>query len=134
MTETVSLIADLHMVRCGGCKVLVDDPLETKCSVCGATFDRVVSNHVGLARRLNSDRGLEEEEPVAEPAPAPTADSGDLVAVPRSLLSDLAAASGDGVSAALAKLAESAPGIGADDVASAAGDAATAAREAGSLA
>ena len=56
MTEIVPLIADLHTVRCGGCKVLVDDPLIVKCSICGATFDRVVSNHVGLANRLNSER------------------------------------------------------------------------------
>ena len=74
MTESVSLVADLHTVRCGGCKVLVDDPLAVKCAFCGATFDRVVSNHVGLAKRLMSQRaggdGGDEQEAEAGDAAA----------------------------------------------------------------
>ena len=135
MTEIVPLIADLHTVRCGGCKVLVDDPLIVKCSICGATFDRVVSNHVGLANRLNSERsGTGDGETEAEEATA----TEELVAVPRGLLTDLAGAlaeiDGAGqVAAATSKLAESAPAVDAGDNAGAAGEAAAAARKAGSL-
>ena len=135
MTEIVPLIADLHTVRCGGCKVLVDDPLIVKCSICGATFDRVVSNHVGLANRLNSERsGTGDGETEAEEATA----TEELVAVPRGLLTDLAEAlaeiDGAGqVAAATSKLAESAPAVDAGDNAGAAGEAAAAARKAGSL-
>ena len=135
MTEIVPLIADLHTVRCGGCKVLVDDPLIVKCSICGATFDRVVSNHVGLANRLNRERsGTGDGETEAEEATA----TEELVAVPRGLLTDLAEAlaeiDGAGqVAAATSKLAESAPAVDAGDNAGAAGEAAAAARKAGSL-
>ena len=135
MTEVFPLIADLHTVRCGSCKVLVDDPLVVKCSICGATFDRVVSNHVGLANRLNSERsGTGDGETEAEEATA----TEELVAVPRGLLSELAGAlaeiEGAGqVAAATSKLAETAPAIDAGDDAGAAGEAAAAARKAGSL-
>ena len=90
MTESVSLVADLHTVRCGGCKVLVDDPLAVKCAFCGATFDRVVSNHVGLAKRLMSQRaggdGGDEQEAEAGDAAA----TQELVSVSRSVLAELA--------------------------------------------
>ena len=134
MTETAPLIADLHTVRCGGCKVLVEDPLVVKCSICGATFDRVVSNHVGLAKRLMNQRSGSGEDDVAEETSA----AEELVAVPRSVLSDLAGAlagidGAGGAAAAVAKLAESAPAVDAGDAADAAGEAAAAAREAGSL-
>ena len=137
MTEIVPLIADLHTVRCGSCKVLVDDPLIVKCSICGATFDRVVSNHVGLANRLNSERSgtaTDDGEAEAEEATA----TEELVAVPRGLLSELAGAlaeiEGAGqVAEATSKLAETAPAIDAGDDAGAAGEAAAAARKAGSL-
>ena len=135
MTEVFPLIADLHTVRCGSCKVLVDDPLVVKCSICGATFDRVVSNHVGLANRLNSERsGAATDDGEAEEATAIE----ELVAVPRGLLSELAGAlaeiEGAGqVAAATSKLAETAPTVDAGDDAGAASEAATAARKAGSL-
>ena len=137
MTEIVPLIADLHTVRCGGCKVLVDDPLIVKCSICGATFDRVVSNHVGLANRLNSERsGAGDDD--GETETGETTATEELVAVPRGLLTDLAGAlaeiDGAGqVAAATSKLAESAPAVDAGDNAGAAGEAAAAARKAGSL-
>ena len=90
MTESVSLVAALHTVRCGGCKVLVDDPLAVKCAFCGATFDRVVSNHVGLAKRLMSQRaggdGGDEQEAEAGDAAA----TQELVSVSRSVLAELA--------------------------------------------
>ena len=138
MTETASLIADLHTIRCGGCKVHVEDPLVVSCTFCGATFDRVVSNHVGLAKRLMGQRtGLNTDETAAEDAAETTATE-ELVAVPRSLLSDLAGARGgiDGAgtgAAAATKLAESAPVVDAGSSTQAAVDAATAAREVGSL-
>ena len=139
MTETASLIADLHTIRCGGCKVHVEDPLVVSCTFCGATFDRVVSNHVGLAKRLIGQRtesGI--DEAAAEEDTAEATATEELVAVPRSVLSDLASALGeiDGAGAAAAaatKLAESAPVVDAGSSAQAAVEAASAAREAGSL-
>lgn len=55
-TNTASIIVDLRNARCSICKVLVHDPLAKTCHGCGATFDRVVSNHVGLARKLQQER------------------------------------------------------------------------------
>ena len=140
MTETASLIVDLHTIRCGGCKVHVEDPLIVSCTFCGATFDRVVSNHVGLAKRLMGQRADLETDEAAEEDTVEATATEELVAVPRSVLSDLASALGgiDGVGAAAAaaaatKLAESAPVVDAGSSAQAAVEAATAAREAGSL-
>jgi hypothetical protein len=138
MTETASLIVDLHTIRCGGCKVHVEDPLIVSCTFCGATFDRVVSNHVGLAKRLMGQRADLETDEAAEEDTAEATATEELVAVPRSVLSDLASALGeiDGAGAAAAaatKLAESAPVVDAGSSAQAAVEAASAAREAGSL-
>ena len=129
MVETASLIADMHAVRCGDCKVIVEDPMAIKCTICGAVFDRVVSNHVGLAARLNSSRaGLQPETEADE----------ELVAVPRSVLAAVAGALGKieavaGAAAVVAALAEGAPAVDAGEVAEAAVAAAESAREAGSL-
>ena len=138
MTETASLIVDLHTIRCGGCKVHVEDPLIVSCTFCGATFDRVVSNHVGLAKRLMGQRADLETDEAAEEDTAEATATEELVAVPRSVLSDLASALGeiDGAGAAAAaatKLAESAPVVDAGSSAQTAVEAASAAREAGSL-
>jgi rRNA maturation endonuclease Nob1 len=54
--NTASLIADLHNVRCGQCKVLVRDIGADQCESCGAQFDRVVSNHVGVAKKVQALR------------------------------------------------------------------------------
>ena len=138
MTETASLIVDLHTIRCGGCKVHVEDPLVVSCTFCGATFDRVVSNHVGLAKRLIGQRADSGTDEADEEETAEATATEELVAVPRSVLSDLASALGgiDGAGAAAAaatKLAESAPVVDAGSSAQAAVEAASAAREAGSL-
>ena len=138
MTETASLIVDLHTIRCGGCKVHVEDPLVVSCTFCGATFDRVVSNHVGLAKRLMGQRADSGTDEAAEEDTAEATATEELVAVPRSVLSDLASALGkiDGAGAATAaatKLAESAPVVDAGSSAQAAVEAASAAREGGSL-
>ena len=90
MTEIISLVADLHTVRCGGCKVLVDDHLAVKCAFCGATFDRVVSNHVGLAKRLMSQRAADEGGDDEETEAGEAESTEELVTVSRSVLSDLA--------------------------------------------
>lgn len=138
MTETASLIVDLHTIRCGGCKVHVEDPLVVSCTFCGATFDRVVSNHVGLAKRLIGQRADSGTDEAAEEDTAEATATEELVAVPRSVLSELASALGeiDGAATAAAaatKLAESAPVVDAGSSAQAAVEAASAAREAGSL-
>jgi len=111
MTTTASLIVDLHTVRCGGCKVAISDPLTLECPMCGASFDRVVSNHVGLANRLLERR---KDLSVPEQAAAETGEGTDLVAVPRELLSAISSALAgiDGAAsaaAAVTMLAESAP-------------------------
>ena len=59
MTEsatTASIIVDLRNARCSNCKVLVRDELAKTCAGCGATFDRVASNHVGLADPIRKKR------------------------------------------------------------------------------
>lgn len=52
------LVVDMRTVRCDHCKVAVHDDLAIECPVCGARFDSIVSNHVGLAARLEKKRSL----------------------------------------------------------------------------
>ena len=53
---TASILVDLHTIRCGNCKVALHDELAEKCPVCSASFDRITSNHVGLADKLRKKR------------------------------------------------------------------------------
>ena len=50
--QRASITVDFNHARCGGCKVILDDELAKLCPVCGASFDRITSNHVGLAGKL----------------------------------------------------------------------------------
>ncbi len=60
MTEkpvnTASLVVDLRNIRCDHCKVAIHNELATQCPMCGARFDSIVSNHVGLATKLEAKR------------------------------------------------------------------------------
>lgn len=53
---TTSIVVDMRNLRCDICKVALHDELATICPVCGAKFDHVSSNHVGLADRLRKKR------------------------------------------------------------------------------
>ena len=53
---TASILVDFRLIRCGACKVALHDELAKECPMCGCTFDRVSSNHVGLANRLLARR------------------------------------------------------------------------------
>ena len=53
---TTSILVDFRTFRCGHCKVALNDELAEKCPVCGAAFDRISSNHVGLADKLRKKR------------------------------------------------------------------------------
>ena len=53
---TASILVDLHTIRCGNCKVALHDEFAEKCPVCGASFDRISSNHVGLEDKLRKKR------------------------------------------------------------------------------
>ena len=54
--NTASIIVDLWNMRCDHCKVAIHNELATQCKMCGARFDSIVSNHVGLAAKLESKR------------------------------------------------------------------------------
>ncbi len=54
--ETASIIVDLRHTRCSNCRVALQDELATKCQACGAVFDAISSNHVGLADKLRKKR------------------------------------------------------------------------------
>ncbi len=54
--KNATIVVDLRNSRCDQCKVALHDELATKCPVCGACFDAIVSNHVGLAARLQRKR------------------------------------------------------------------------------
>ena len=54
--KTASILVDLQTIRCGNCRVALHDELAEKCPVCGASFDRMTSNHVGLADKLRKKR------------------------------------------------------------------------------
>lgn len=57
MEHTAPMIVDIRNIRCGDCKTLVMDELATECKNCNAKFDRITSNHVGLADKLRAVRG-----------------------------------------------------------------------------
>jgi predicted nucleic acid-binding Zn-ribbon protein len=73
---TAPIIVDLMNMRCGNCKVMFTDELVEKCPVCGAVFDRVSSNPVGLAARLEKVRQAARTNGKSSPATA----KGNLVA------------------------------------------------------
>lgn len=53
---TASLVVDLRNMRCGNCKVAIHEALAAECPTCGAKFDRIASNHAGLADKLRKQR------------------------------------------------------------------------------
>jgi predicted nucleic acid-binding Zn-ribbon protein len=53
---TASIVVDLRNMRCGNCKVAITDALAEQCPTCGAKFDRIASNHAGLADKLRQQR------------------------------------------------------------------------------
>jgi hypothetical protein len=55
-SQHTSIVVDIRHIRCDNCKVALHDVLAQKCLVCGAVFDGVTSNHVGLADRLRQQR------------------------------------------------------------------------------
>lgn len=69
MDITASLIVDIKSVRCSQCKMLVKDVCVTHCVHCGALFDRVTSNHVGLAEKVRREREAKRAAQQASPEP-----------------------------------------------------------------
>lgn len=64
--KRATIVVDLHHSRCDLCKVALRDDLATECAVCGAHFELIVSNHVGLAGKLSRKResaGVRNGEP-----------------------------------------------------------------------
>ncbi len=60
--ETAQIVVDIQKSRCSGCKVVIPDELAESCPTCGLRFDRIVSNHVGLATRLQERRAAAKSE------------------------------------------------------------------------
>ena len=54
--QTASLIVDIKTTRCSNCKMIIRDVTVANCPNCGSLFDRVSSNHVGLASRVQKQR------------------------------------------------------------------------------
>lgn len=55
-TQLASILVDLWHLRCDNCKVALHDEMATSCPSCQATFDDIISNHVGLADKLRCKR------------------------------------------------------------------------------
>ena len=53
---TASIIVDMRTARCGNCKVALRDELATECPICIRKFDRISSNHAGLALKFRKKR------------------------------------------------------------------------------
>ncbi len=53
---TAPILVDFRFMRCGSCKVALHDMLAKECPVCGCTFDRASSNHIGLAKKVSEQR------------------------------------------------------------------------------
>lgn len=58
MKTQAAIVVDFRHVRCEFCKVELRSDLATECSVCGAEFNEIVTNHVGLDERLRRKREL----------------------------------------------------------------------------
>lgn len=56
MAHTASLIVDVKTTRCSECKMMIRDVTVANCPHCAALFDRVTSNHVGLAAKVMKQR------------------------------------------------------------------------------
>ena len=54
--QHASIVVDMWNFRCDRCKVALHDDLVTECPACGAVFDAIVSNHVGLAAKFYAKR------------------------------------------------------------------------------
>jgi Zn finger protein HypA/HybF involved in hydrogenase expression len=54
--ENTSIIVDMRTARCGNCKVALRDDMATECPVCHSRFDRISSNHAGLAKTFRARR------------------------------------------------------------------------------
>ncbi len=54
--KSAAIIVDVRHIRCDNCKVALHDETATACPTCGVQFDRVVSNHVGLAEKFQRKR------------------------------------------------------------------------------
>ncbi|REJ69761.1 MAG: hypothetical protein DWQ31_03495 [Planctomycetota bacterium] len=50
------IVVDFRHLRCGRCKVALIDALAGVCPICGAEFDGILSNHIGLAEQLHERR------------------------------------------------------------------------------
>jgi phage FluMu protein Com len=66
--HTASMIVDIKSVRCSDCKMLIRDVTVSHCPHCKAEFDRVSSNHVGLAAKVRKEREAKKAE--GQPAPS----------------------------------------------------------------
>lgn len=66
--RTASLIVDIKSVRCSECKMLIRDVTVSHCPHCAIEFDRVSSNHVGLAARVKKERAAKKTD--GQPAQA----------------------------------------------------------------
>ena len=54
--QNASILVDFRYIRCESCKVAIHDEMACECEMCGAHFDDIISNHVGLAEKLRSKR------------------------------------------------------------------------------
>lgn len=61
IVKMATLIVDFNNIRCGSCKVLVQDEQAKFCTHCKVVFKGIDSNHVGLADKLRKIRGEKEE-------------------------------------------------------------------------
>ena len=66
--QTASLVVDIKTVRCSECKMIIPDATVLHCPHCGALFDRVTSNHVGLAAKVQKQRDEAKKAQGAAPA------------------------------------------------------------------
>lgn len=67
MHNHVSLVVDVRHYRCGACKMAIFNHLATRCPGCGGVFERIQSNHAGLALKAERYRA---ESGVLEPKAA----------------------------------------------------------------
>lgn len=65
--NTAYLLVDFRKLRCENCKIAIPNVKDECCWGCGAVFEEIDSNHIGMANLIRKMRGLPEKEEVHYP-------------------------------------------------------------------
>jgi hypothetical protein len=65
--EKAYLLVDFRKLRCENCMVAISNVHDECCWGCGAFFEEIDSNHIGMANKIRKIRGIPEKEETRYP-------------------------------------------------------------------